>query len=108
MRRKLAGTGFDEIAGPAEQHCTATLWSVRCWRLRMKNDAEFAQAVKATASWPDIYIKRDNTRGLARGNGRNGAGPARPPLLEDATVGRRVEVTVSGEWKFSVSACAPW
>jgi hypothetical protein len=49
----------------------------------------------------DVDIERDNTRGLARGNGRNGAGPARPPLLEDASVGRRVEMTVSGEWKFS-------
>jgi hypothetical protein len=67
----------------------------------MSSDPELSQAVKAAGRWPDVDIERDNTRGLARGNGRNGAGPARPPLLEDASVGRRVEMTVSGEWKFS-------
>src|ERR1700730_19141502 len=108
MRPKLAGTGFDEIAGPTEQHRAAALGGVCCRSLGMQHDPEFAQTVKAAASWPDVDIKCDNTRGLAGGNGWNSTRPPCPPLLEDGPVGGRIEVAVAGEWKFPVPACGPW
>src|SRR6266700_6958744 len=107
MRPKLAGTGFDEIAGPAEQHSAAALGGVRCGSLRMQHDAEFAQTVKAAAGWSDVDIKCNNPRGLAGGNGWNSTRPARPPLIEDGPIGCRIEVPVAGEWKFPVSARGP-
>src|SRR5438270_2982823 len=108
MRRKLAGTGLDEMAGPAEQHGTAASWSVRRRSLGMKDDPEFAQAVKAATSWPDVDIECDNARGLAGGNSWNGARPARPPFRKDGPVGSGVEMPVLGERKFSVSAGGAW
>ena len=107
MRRKLTGTGFDEITGPSKQHGAAALRGVGCRRLGMKRDPEIVQTIKTAAIWPDIDIERDNTRRCAGGDGWNRIRPARPPMFEHGAVSRRIEVPVLGERKFTVPTCDP-